>query len=277
MDFTDQVVIVTGAGRGLGAAYAKLFADKGATVVVNDAGVDRAGTGDDHSYAEKVVQAIQTKGGKARANTLNLASEEACEHLIAEVFSLYGRIDVLVHSAGLVAYKGIEETTNEEWVRMRSINIDAPFWLSRAVWPAMKDAQYGRIIMTVSGFGLKTFENSDVTGYGAGKGAQFGFVNGLAGEGMAHGIHVNAISPVAKTRMFRKEIDESELPARAVAPAVVMLGSKECPFTGKVIGAAGGNFSLSEMQPLGEWNVGKEADPEEVLKMILSSENMNVH
>src|SRR5690625_4739894 len=88
---------------------------------------------------------------------------------------------------------------------MRSVNIDAPFWLTRAAWPVMKRQKYGRIVLTVSGHGLKTFDDSDVTAYGIGKGAQFGLMNGLASEGKKHGILVNAISPVAATRIFRRD------------------------------------------------------------------------
>lgn len=265
--FENQVVLVTGAGRGLGAAYAKLFAERGATVIVNDAGVKRDGTGGDSEPALAVVEAIRKNGGTAYAEVHNLADPSSCKTLVNHIEKRFGRLDAFVHSAGLVSYKGVEETTDDEWERMLDINIQAPFWLSRAVWPIMKRQQYGRIVLTVSGYGLKTFSDSDVTAYGVGKGAQFGLMHGLAGEGGRHGIVVNAISPVAATRIFRAEVDFDDYLPERVAPGVVMLGSSHCPFTGKVLKAVNGSFSLSEMASYKKMDLGSVPTPEGVLQL----------
>jgi NAD(P)-dependent dehydrogenase (short-subunit alcohol dehydrogenase family) len=173
-----------------------------------------------------------------------------------------------VHSAGLVAYKGVEDTTEEVWETLLHINIEAPFWLSQAVWPVMKRQNYGRIILTVSGYGLKTYEGSDVTAYGVGKAAQFGLMNGLAGEGQQCGILVNAISPVAATRMYRKVTAPNELLPESVAPGVIVLGSQQCPWTGKVLQAAGGKFGIAEFNTLREFELGPQATPEQVLQVL---------
>jgi NAD(P)-dependent dehydrogenase (short-subunit alcohol dehydrogenase family) len=266
--FDHQVVLVTGAGRGLGAAYAQLFAERGACVMVHDAGVNLDGTGSDPGPAFSVAKLIESRGGTAMVDTRNLSDHAACQALIDNVMTQCGRLDVLVHSAGLVAYKGIEETTDEEWDRLLRINIEAPFWLSRAVWPIMKRQKYGRIVLTVSGYGLKTFDNSDVTAYGVGKAAQFGLMNGLAGEGKQHGILVNAISPVAATRIFRRTVAPNELLPEYVAPGVALLGSRECPWTGKVLRAAGGTFAIGEFNTIREWELGQNPTLEQILQAI---------
>lgn len=268
VSFENQVILVTGAGRGLGATYAQLFAERGATVIVHDAGVRQDGTGDDPGPAWAVAEAIRTHGGSAFEETLNLSTQSACQALIDNVMNRCGRLDALVHSAGLVAYKGIEETTDEEWQRLLHINIEAPFWLCRAVWPIMKRQNYGRIVLTVSGYGLKCYDDSDVTAYGVGKAAQFGLMNGLAGEGKRQGILVNAISPVAATRMFRRPVAPNEFSPASVAPGVVLLGSRQCPVTGKVLHAAGGKFGLAEFQSTKEFDLGPTPTPEQVLEVL---------
>lgn len=273
--FDNQVVLITGAGRGLGAAYAQLFAERGASVVVHDAGVDLDGTGGDPGPAVSIAEAINASGGSAFVETLNLSDQSACKALIDNVVTICGRLDVLVHSAGLVAYKGVEDTTDEEWDRLRRINIDAPFWLSRAVWPVMKRQRYGRIVLSVSGYGLKVFEGSDVTAYGVGKAAQFGLVNGLAGEGKQYGILVNAISPVAATRILRRAVAPNELSPESVSPGVVLLGSQLCPWTGKVLQAAGGQFGIGEFTTQKEFELGPNPTPEQVLQAIETSQIAN--
>lgn len=268
IDCSGQVVLITGAGRGLGAAYARLFAERGATVVVHDAGVARDGSGFDPGPAEAVAAAINQAGGSASVETQNLASRAACEGLIAAVMAHYGRLDALIHSAGLVAYHGIADTTDEAWERQLRVNIEAPFWLCRSLWPIMLRQQYGRIVLTVSGYGLRAFDGSDVTAYGVGKAAQFGLMNGLAGEGRAANILVNAISPVAATRIFRRPTVPDELAPEAVAPAVLLLGSRACPWTGTVLHAAGGRFGLGAFTLGPAHELGAAATPEQILSTL---------
>ena len=268
INFDNQIVLISGAGRGLGAAYALAFAQRGATVVVHDAGVRRDGSGGDETIAQSVAQQIIDQGGVAEYQVENLATKEACAALIHKVVEKHSRLDVLVHSAGLVRYNPIDQTTDDGWQRMLDINIQAPFWLCRAVWPTMKQQRYGRIVLTVSGFGLNAFDDSDVTAYGVGKAAQFGLMNGLAGEGKRFGIQVNAISPVAATRIFRAPVKEGELTPEDVSPAVVLLGSKQCPWNGMVIRAAGKKYGLSQFQSLIEIQTEKSLSPEQLFSNL---------
>lgn len=264
LNFNQQVVLITGAGRGLGAAYARLFAERGASVVVHDAGVDRSGQGHDASVAQGVAATIIAKGGRAVVATQDLSSQGGCEALIDQTLTECGRLDSLVHSAGLVFYKGVEDTTPQEWQTLRRVNIDAPFWLCRAAWSTMRQHSYGRIVLTLSDYGLQTYEGSDVTAYGVGKAAQFGLMNMLAGEGAAHGVFVNAICPVAATRIFRRKVAPDELLPEAVAPGVLFLASRTCQLTGKVLHARNGRFALGQYQVLTEENLAADLTPEAV-------------
>jgi len=264
IDFADQVVVVTGAGRGLGASYARLLARLGATVVVHDGGVERDGTGGDPTVAESVEASIREEGGRAEAETQDLASREACEELVSAVLSRHGRVDALVHSAGIVRYAAIDATPEDEWTRMLDVNVSAAWWLCRAVWPAMKERSYGRIVLTTSGFALRPIPGADVTAYSVGKAAQVGLMNGLAAEGEEHGILVNCVSPVAATRIFRREVQAGELTPEAVAPGVAMLASSACRWSGQVLVAQDGQFAFDRMVRTVE---SSARTPEDVLRM----------
>ena len=266
--FDDQIVLITGAARGLGAAYARLIAKRGGRVIVHDGGVGRDGHGGDPEPARKMAADIRTNGGDASAEVQNLATKEGCKALIDSVMMAYGRIDALIHSAGIVRYKQIAETTDDEWETQRKINIDAPFWLCRAIWPHMKEQEYGRIVLTVSGYGLNAYEGNDVTAYGVGKAAQFGLMNGLAGEGMGHNILVNAISPVAATRIFRAKVGPDEFSPDSVAPGVAVLASRACPWTGRVLTAAGGKFRVARLHNEHEFELETYPSPEDLLKKM---------
>lgn len=264
LNFNRQVVLITGAGRGLGAAYAHLFAARGAFVVVHDAGVDRSGQGHDASVAQGVAAMIRERGGRAVVATQDLSSQEGCEALVDQTLTECGRLDSLIHSAGLVFYKGVEDTTPQEWQTLRQVNIDAPFWLCRAAWSTMRQQNYGRVVLTLSDYGLQPYEGSDVTAYGVGKAAQFGLMNMLAGEGVAHGILVNAICPVAATRIFRRKVAPDELLPEAVAPGVLFFASRTCQLTGKVLHARDGRFALGHYQVLTEEDLAADLTSEAV-------------
>lgn len=265
IDFDGQVVVITGAGRGLGAAYAHLLASRGATVAVHDAGVERDGSGGDPVPAHAVRDALDRTGGRASAHVHNLARREQCEELIADVMAAHGRIDALVHNAGIVRYNGIAETPVAEYERIVSINVDAAWWLCRAVWPLMLVQQYGRIVLTTSDYALRPIDGADVAAYSVSKGAQFGLLNALAGEGQAHGVLVNAICPVAATRIFRRPVGPQELTPASVAPGVAVLASRQCPFTGRVVSAAGGAWSIQQIAASPRAELGPDASPEDVL------------
>jgi NAD(P)-dependent dehydrogenase (short-subunit alcohol dehydrogenase family) len=269
ISFDGQVVLVTGAAGGLGRAYAEELAVRGATVVVHDAGVGRDGTGEDPSAADAVAVSLRMAGHTAEARSENLATKEGCDALVGGVLEVHGRLDALVHSAGIVRYGTITETSEEEWRRMLAVNVEAAWWLARAAWPAMVAARYGRIVLTVSGYGLRAYEGSDVTAYGVGKAAQFGLMNGLAGEGAELGIKVNAIEPIAATRIFRRSTSPGELRAAAVAPAAMALAARECPVSGVVVNAADGEFQVQQYPASDRRPVTSHDNPADGLMALL--------
>jgi NAD(P)-dependent dehydrogenase (short-subunit alcohol dehydrogenase family) len=262
--FDDRVVVVTGAGRGLGAAYARLFAARGATVVVHDAGVERSGEGDDPSVADAVVDELRRAGGRATAAYENLEDEDACRLLIEAVVADHGRLDVLVNNAGLVVYEEVDRA-GRSWETMRRVGIDAPFHLSRAAFPAMKRQQYGRLVFTTSGIAMSTEDTRPgLSAYAAAKMAQFGLMVVFAAEGRPHGVLANAISPVAATRVYTQPVAPGALDPTRVAPGVVFLASEACTITGVVLGAADGWFGVRSWGRSAGVDLGDGATPEAV-------------
>jgi NAD(P)-dependent dehydrogenase (short-subunit alcohol dehydrogenase family) len=251
--FDAQVIVVTGAGRGLGAAYARLFAILGGTVVVHDAGVAPDGSGFDPSVADAVAEEIIATGGTAAACYENLESPVACSRIVTFALDHFGRLDALVHNAGLVVFAGLEETEPTLWDRMVAIGVDAPFHLARAAVPQMRRQGYGRIVLTTSGRAMRIEDCvPGLVAYSAAKMAQVGLMVGLAAELHDTKIRVNAISPVAATRVLRRSAPEM-LP-ELVAPGVAFLASSACNASGVVLCAAGGRFSAAW------WNRGDALD-----------------
>jgi NAD(P)-dependent dehydrogenase (short-subunit alcohol dehydrogenase family) len=262
--FDGRVVVVTGAGRGLGAAYARLFAARGATVVVHDAGVGRRGEGGDQSVADGVVEELRRAGGRANASYENLENEDACRTLIESVLAEHGSIDVLVNNAGLVVYEEIEHA-GRSWETMRRVGIDAPFHLSRAIFPAMKRQRYGRLIFTTSGIAMSSEDTRPgLSAYAAAKMAQFGLTVVFAAEGRAHGVLANAISPVAATRVYTEPVAERELDPARVAPGVLFLASEACAVTGTVLSAADGWFGVRSWARTDGVELGGDVTPEDI-------------
>ncbi len=242
--FDGRVALVTGAGRGLGRAYATAFAERGAAVVVHDAGVERGGEGGDPTVADAVVEEIRAAGGTAIASYENLSSEEGCVALVGRAAEELGRLDVVVNNAGLVIYEDVDEA-HHSWEVMRSVQIDAPFHVSRTAFPIMQRQRYGRLVFTTSGIAMSAEDTRPgLSAYCAGKMAQFGLMVVFAAEGREHGILANAISPVASTRVYTRHAEPGELEPEQVAPGVLFLASEECDVTGVVLSAAGGRFSL---------------------------------
>jgi NAD(P)-dependent dehydrogenase (short-subunit alcohol dehydrogenase family) len=264
--FDGQVALVTGAGRGLGRAYATLLAARGASVVVHDAGLTIDGSGADRSVADAVTEEIIRQGGVATASYELLGPRAACEAVIAAALDRFGRLDVLVHNAGLVARAEIDQTDDQTWRRLLAVHVEAPFWLAAAAFPTMRRQQYGRIVLTISGVAMTADPfSADLAAYAMGKGAQFGLMNALAGAGEGHGIRVNAISPVAATRVYSRPVEPEELLPEQVAPAVAFLASRACAVSGAVVTAAGGRFGV------GRYEVGERVEassPEEIAALF---------
>lgn len=277
IDFGGQVVLITGAGRGLGEAYATLVAARGGIVAVHDGGVSPDGTGHDPRPAHAVRNRIIAAGGTASAHVQDLAVRAGCTELVADVLGQYERIDAFIHSAGIVRYQRIAQTTEQEWHRICAINIDAAWWLCQAVWPTMLGRQYGRIVLTTSGYGLRVIAGADVAAYAVSKAAQFGLMNALAGEGQPHGILVNAVSPVAATRIFRRPARPGELTPDSVAPGVAMLASMDCPVTGTVLTAAGGRWAVRRWASTEERDLGPDATPDDLLGWVRETTTGDQH
>jgi NAD(P)-dependent dehydrogenase (short-subunit alcohol dehydrogenase family) len=260
ISFDDRVVLVTGAGRGLGAAYARAFAARGATVVVHDAGVDADGSGGDPAVAEAVARGI---GGVASVE--NLESEEGCRRVVESAVDRFGRLDAVVHSAGLLVWEELEDA-HTSWKRMRRVNVDAPFHVTRAAFPVMKRQGYGRFVFSTSGRAMGSERTRPgLAAYAAGKMAQFGLMVVVSAEGEPHGIHANAVAPVAATRMLRREVEPGELEPEQVAPGVLFLASEACTFSGKVLEAGGGEFDVARWVSSDEIDFGRTpVEPEAI-------------
>jgi NAD(P)-dependent dehydrogenase (short-subunit alcohol dehydrogenase family) len=243
--FDERVVLVTGAGRGLGAAYARGLAARGATVVVHDAGVEQDGTGGDASVADAIVAEIAAAGGTAIASYVNLEDTEGGARLVAHALERYGRLDVVIQNAGLVIWEELE-AADRSWDRMRRVSIDAPFQITHAAFPVMQEQGYGRFVFTTSGRAMAVERTKPgLAAYAVAKMAQFGLMIVTGAEGEPHGILANAISPAAATRVFVREVAPGELEPEQVVPGVLFLASEQCTFSGKVLEAAGGEFDVA--------------------------------
>jgi NAD(P)-dependent dehydrogenase (short-subunit alcohol dehydrogenase family) len=262
--FDGQVAVVTGAGRGLGAAYARLLAARGASVIVHDAGVTPDGDGFDPSPADGVVQQIVSNGGKAAPCYENLEDPVACQRVIQFAVDQFGRLDVLIHNAGLVIFSEMPEMSADVWNRMVNLGVHAPYHLIRSAVPLMRQQRYGRIVLTTSGRALRVADCvPGLVGYSVGKMAQLGLMVAVAAENASHGIHINAISPVAATRVLRRH--RPELLPELVAPGVAFLASGACHESGVVLLAAGGRFQAAQWIDHEGIDFGKVAvDPEAI-------------
>ncbi len=251
--FDGQVAIVTGAGRGLGAAYARLLAGRGAAVVVHDAGVAADGSGFDPAVADTVARDIISRGGTAVACHENLESAAGCRRVVEFAIERFERLDVLVHNAGLVIFASIEETDPTTWNRMVNLGIHAPFHLVQGALPHMRRQGYGRIVLTTSGRAMRLDSAAPgLAAYCIGKMGQLGLMVGVAAEIQDANIRINAVSPIAATRVLRRHAPE--LRPEHVAPGVAFLASSLCNFSGVVLCAAGGRFSTAA------WYFGDDVD-----------------
>ncbi|MEC9244678.1 MAG: SDR family NAD(P)-dependent oxidoreductase [Pseudomonadota bacterium] len=243
MNFENRTVLITGAGRGLGFAYARTLAELGATVIMHDIGADSSGLGSNPQVAEDAAALLRADGYNAVATSGSLDTRIGCRALIDQTIAHHGRLDGLIHNAGWVTYQPIEEIEETAFDHMMAIGAKAPLWLAQAAWPAMKDAGYGRIVLTTSCRAIyPQYVHKGLASYAAAKMAAVGVVNVLAAEGADHGIVVNAISPVAKTRMWGVEGEPDELRPSKVAPGAAFLASEACVEGGWILRAANGQF-----------------------------------
>lgn len=247
VDFNDRVVLITGAGQGLGFSYARTIAQLGAMVLIQDIGADSDGNGIDPKVAEVAAEKLRLEGLNVQATPGEIGSREGCHKLCRDALRISGRLDALIHNAGWVAYENIELIEESSFDHMVAISAKAPLWLAQAAWPTMKDAGYGRIVVTTSCRALyQQYVQNGLASYAAAKMAVVGLMNVLASEGEKDGIIVNAVSPVAKTRMWGIEGQPDELRPAEVAPGVAYLASEECDEGGWILRAANGQFHATK-------------------------------
>ena len=246
MDFTGKTAIVTGGARGLGLSYARALAVAGARVVISDIGADNAGAGSDASVALAAAKALQAEGLAVIGHSGDLSTHEGCEQLIAYTVKAFGQLDILIHNAGWVGYQPIAELDATFLQRAMDINLYAPLWLCKHAWPHLLRSTAPRIILTTSDRAMYAqYEQTGLVAYSAGKMAQLGIMNALSHEGAEAGIKVNAISPVAKTRMWGVTEEPDELKPEWVTPGVVFLASPQCADTGYILRASNGQFTAT--------------------------------
>lgn len=228
--FDGRVVLVTGAGAGLGRAYALAFAERGASVVVNDLGGDTRGGGKSSSAADKVVEEIRRKGGKAVAN---YDSVEAGEKLVKTALEAFGRIDVVINNAGILRDRSFSRISDEDWDIIHRVHLRGSFLVTRAAWDHMKKQKFGRVIMISSASGI--YGNFGQANYSAAKLGLLGLSNTLAVEGSKYNIYCNTIAPTAGSRMTQNILPGDLLDAlkpEYVAPLVLWLCHESCEENG---------------------------------------------
>lgn len=237
--FDNRVAIVTGAGGGLGRAYALELARRGAKVVVNDLGGARDGTG--HSDAAlAVVREIEAAGGEAFSNGGSVTEYDQMVAMVEAAKARWGRVDILINNAGVLRDKSFAKMEPEDFRFVVDVHLNGSANCTKAVWDTMREQNYGRILMTASSTGL--FGNFGQANYGAAKLGLAGLAKTLHLEGAKYGIKVNTIAPVAGTRMTEDIFPEAAFKAFApenVAPAALYLVSEDAP-TNMIVGAGAG-------------------------------------
>lgn len=246
MDFTGKIAVITGGARGLGLSYARALAQGGARVVVSDIGADNAGAGSDASVVQAAAEALQAEGLNVIGHGGDLSTNAGCEQLIAYAIEAFGQLDILIHNAGWVGYQNIADLDAAFLQRAMDINLYAPLWLCKHAWPYLLRSSAPRIILTTSDRAMYAqYEQTGLVAYSAGKMAQLGIMNALSHEGAEAGIMVNAISPVAKTRMWGVTEEPDELKPDWVTPGVLFLASSQCEDTGYILRASNGQFTAT--------------------------------
>ncbi|HEY5105210.1 MAG TPA: SDR family NAD(P)-dependent oxidoreductase [Caulobacteraceae bacterium] len=245
--FDGKVAIVTGAGGGLGREHALELARRGAKVVVNDLGGSMDGSGGSSQAAGAVVDQIKAAGGEAIANGSSVTDDAGVELMVKQAMDAWGRIDILIANAGVLRDKSFSKMEIADFEFVLNVHLMGTVKPAKAVWETMKAQNYGRIVVTTSSSGL--YGNFGQTNYGAAKLGIVGFMNTLKLEGQKNNIHVNAIAPVAATRMTENLLPpeiSKRLAPQYVTPGVVFLCSEEAP-TGAILTAGAGAFALARI------------------------------
>ena len=244
VSFENRVVIVTGAGNGLGKAYALELGKRGAKVVVNDLGGAVDGSGSGNSPADDVVNEIIENGGEAVANYESVATKDGGESIVQTAVDSFGTVDAVINNAGILRDKSFANMTEEEFSLIIEVHLKGTYFVTQPAFKIMKENNYGRIVNVASPSGL--FGNFGQTNYGAAKMGIVGLTNVLAIEGAKYNIKVNVIAPTAYTRMTEALLPEDVgklFSAELVTPMVTYLASEACEPTHEIFGVAAGRFA----------------------------------
>lgn len=251
IDFTGQVAVVTGAGRGLGRLYAIELARRGASVVVNDVGGTMHGDGADPRVADRVVQEIERAGGVAVASHDSVDSPEGGAAIIRAATDRFGRVDTVVSNAGIFNTAPFDQLSHADWRRMLSVHLDGGFHLSQPAFRVMKAQGYGRFVFIASSAGL--FGQPLAAHYAAAKTGLLGLANVIAVEGAPHGILANTVLPFGHSRMVTETVNDpsaiaasgflSSIRPELVVPIVVFLASRACGFSHHNYSACAGRYA----------------------------------
>lgn len=245
--FDDRVAIVTGAGGGVGRAHALELARRGAKVVVNDLGGSVDGSGGSSEAAEAVVAEIKAMGGDAIANGSSVTDDAGVQKMIDDTLSTFGRLDIIIANAGVLRDKSFTKMTLQDFQFVLDVHLMGTVKPFKAAWDIMKEAGYGRLVVTTSSTGL--YGNFGQANYGAAKLGLVGLMNTLKIEGAKYNIKVNAVCPVAATRMTEGLMPEAvleQLKPEYITPGVINLVKEDAP-TGMILSAAAGAYSMAQM------------------------------
>ncbi|MDY0013795.1 MAG: SDR family NAD(P)-dependent oxidoreductase [Rhodocyclaceae bacterium] len=286
ISFKDQVVVVTGAGNGLGRAYALDLARRGAAVVVNDLGTGPDGVGASASAADLVVAEIRQAGGLAVANHESVATPEGGQSIVEAALQHFGRLDAVVNNAGILRTGPFEAVSAESLDRLVAANLKGAFHVSQPALRIMKEQGYGRIVMITSATAL--FGEPTMAAYAATKGGLFGVMNCLALAGAPHGVLCNAVAPLAVSRMAASVAEEDvkammgiyemiglqPMMPEYVVPLVTYLASRQCAVNQATYGAVGGCFSRIYVAQTQGWLGPRErpATAEEIMEHLAEIE-----
>ena len=268
--FDNRVAIVTGAGNGLGRSHALLLASRGAKVVVNDPGGAIDGKGSSHASADKVVDEIKAAGGQAVANYDSVADAKSAANIVKTAVDSFGTVDIVVNNAGVLRDKTFHNMTTDDFDFVVKVHFLGTAYVTHAAWPILRAKAYGRVVVTSSNSGIYgTFGQAN---YGGAKLAVVGFMNALRLEGQKYNIMMNALAPIAATRMTDALMPApvlEKLKPEYVSPMVAYLCSEQCQRTGDIWSAGGGTFARIEYREAAGLRIdGRAPTVEDVMENI---------